>query len=464
MNISQKKCLNIRIMARQEFATKVGVVAATVGSAVGLGNIWRFPFEAGMNGGFAFIMVYLICVFAVGVPIMIAEFIIGRSSHTNAHLAIKNLLPNSVLRFFPFLGMLASVLILSFYSVIAGWIMEYLYQSLWGVFLGKTSEEISAFFVNFSSDTERPVIWSVLFLIINYVILCRGVQKGIERISNILMPCLFIMLVAFCVNSLMMPGAKDALNFLFYPNFTKLTPTVVLSAIGQAFFSLSLGLTCLMTYASYFPDKTKLVKSAGIIASLDSLVAILAGIMIFPAVFSFGFQPEAGPKLVFEVLPNIFGQMPGGYIWSIMFFTLLFFASITSTISMSEISISYFVEEHKMNRNKAVRLNTIICMFLGFFCVLSFGVLSDFKIFGKTVFELFDFLSSNVILPLGGIIIAIIVGWLMDKKIVKNQLTNNGTYNNFFEKPVIFCLRYVSPVIVAIIFLYVLGVFDKIIL
>jgi NSS family neurotransmitter:Na+ symporter len=444
---------------RAQFATKLGVIAASVGSAVGLGNIWRFPYEAGMHGGGAFIFIYILCVLLLGIPVIIAEFVIGRSTHKNANSAIKQLAPGSKFRFVSYIGILASVMILSFYSVVAGWILEYLFQSIMGNLSGHTQQEYSEIFNSLASSPWRCTLWTALFLGTNFLILRKGIQKGIERISNFMMPILFLLLLIFCINSLLMPEAKKGLEFMFTPDFTQVSPSIIIGAMGQAFFSLSLGLTCLLTYASYFNNKTPLVKSATIIAILDTCVAILAGVIIFPAVFSFGAEPTAGPKLVFEVLPNIFQQMPGGYLWSVAFFVLLFFASITSTISMSEIFITFCTEEHKMSRKKATTLNTAIALTLGTLCALSFNVLSDITLFGKSIFDLFDYVSSNILLPAGGFILAVFVGWVMDKKIVKEQLTNDGTIKVPLMKPILFCIRYFAPIAIVLIFLYVIGVF-----
>lgn len=445
---------------RAQFATKMGVIATSVGSAVGLGNIWRFPYEAGVHGGGAFILIYILCVLLLGIPVIIAEFVIGRSTHKNANSAIKLLAPGSKFRYVSYIGIIASVMILSFYSVVAGWILEYLFQSIIGNLNGHTPQEYSDMFNSLAGSPWRSVLWTTLFLGANFLILRKGIQKGIERISNLLMPILFLLLLLFCVNSLLLPNAQKGIEFMFRPDFTQISPSMIVGAMGQAFFSLSLGLTCLLTYASYFNDKTPLVKSATIIAILDTFVAILAGIIIFPAVFSFGAEPTAGPKLVFEILPNIFQQMPGGYLWSIAFFILLFFASITSTISMSEIFITFCTEEYRMSRKKATRINIAIALVLGTLCALSFNSLSHITLFDKTVFDLFDYISSNIMLPAGGFILAVFVGWVMNKNIVKKQLTNNGELNVRTMRPILFCIKYVAPIAIVLIFLYVIGFFD----
>ncbi len=445
---------------RGQFTTRLGAIAATVGSAVGLGNIWRFPYEAGQHGGAAFIALYLLCVIIMGVPVIVAEFVVGRKTHKNVCGALRDLKPGGRYHWFSALCIIASLLIISFYSVVCGWIVEYLIKSLSGGLQAGSPEEFNAMFGEFVSNPYRGVLWTVLFLLANFLVLRRGLKKGIERLANVMMPLLFVLLLVFCINSLMQPGAMQGLKFLFSPDFSAITPRVAIGAMGQAFFSLSLGLSCLLTYASYFKDDYSLVKNAGTVAVLDTLVAVLAGVMIFPAVFSYGMTPEAGPKLIFEVLPAIFQQMPGGSVLAVLFFFLLFMASITSTISMSEISISYFSEELDMSRNSASLLNTCIAIVLGSLCALSFGVLGDFKIFDMTLFDLFDYVSSNVLLPLGGIFFSVFVGWVLDRSIVVDELSNHGKLKVRVVTPLIFALRYVAPVAIVIVFLYGLGAFD----
>lgn len=440
-------------MRRSQFATRTGVIAATVGSAVGLGNIWRFPYETGMHGGGAFIIIYIACVLLVGIPVIVSEFAIGRGTHKNAKGAFASLAPDSPLRFVPYMGIFASMLILSFYSVVAGWILEYLYQSVACIFDSASSQAYADRFTGFITDSYRPAIWAVIFLSINFLVLRRGIEKGIERISNILMPLLFVILIVLCINSLTLPGAKQGLSFLFKPDFSAVSPSMVIGAMGQAFFSLSLGLTCLLTYASYFSDSTRLVRSASITAALDTLVALMAGVLIFPAVFTYGMEPQAGPTLVFVTLPEIFAQMPGGHIWSVLFFILLFFASITSTISMSEISISFFIEEHKMSRNRATGLNTLICMVFSIVCALSFGSLGNFTVCGLTIFNLFNYLSSNILLPLGGMAIAIFAGWVVNRRFLNSQILLPGESPTVASRCLIFCIRFVAPVAIAVIFI-----------
>ena len=369
----------------------MGAIAATVGSAVGLGNIWRFPYEAGVHGGGAFLLVYVACVLLMGIPVIVAEFVIGRSTHKNVRGALRELAPRHKLHWFSYVCILASLMIISFYSVVCGWIVEYLQLSVRGLLHGHTPAEYEQMFADFVQNPWRCVLWTLLFLALNYVVLRRGLKRGIERVSNVLMPLLAVLLVVFCVNGLTLPGAERGVRFLFTPDFSQITPRVAIGAMGQAFFSLSLGLSCLLTYASYFKDSDSLVRNATIVGVLDTVVAILAGLMIFPAVFSYGMRPE-----------------------------VLFVASITSTISMSEISIAFFSEEWGMSRNRASILNTGIAMVLGTLCALSFGVLSEATVFGMTLFELFGLLRKRwkfiILLPLiAGIVTAIGAHFLPDE-------------------------------------------------
>lgn len=440
---------------RAQFATRLGVIATTVGSAVGLGNIWRFPFETGVHGGGAFLLIDLFFIFIIGVPVVCAEFIIGRHTGLNIRGAFRKLAPGKPWGIVGYLGLLASMLILSFYSVVAGWTLEYIIQSMSG-FGGITSVAgLHGQFDSFAKSDIRPVIWTLAFLTINYFILARGVQKGIEKMSNIMMPMLFVILIVFCINSLRMDAATEGLSFLFKPDFSQVTPSVMLGAMGQAFFSLSLGLGCLITYSSYFKKETLLLRTARIMASLDTLVAILAGIIIFPAVFSFGLEPAAGPKLVFEILPSIFMQMPGAVLWSALFFILLFLASLSSTISMSEITIAYMTDEFGFSRRKATAINIVIAMLFGTLCALSFGSLSEWTICGMTIFNLFDYVSSNILLPVGGMIISIFVGWVLDRSVVCEELiTPDSSVRPWMVTAVITCLRYIAPLCIGLVFIY----------
>lgn len=438
---------------RASFATRVGAIAATVGSAVGLGNIWRFPYQAGENGGGAFLLVYVACVLLLGIPIMLAEFVIGRSTHKNMRGALRQLSPGSKVYRFSYVCIISATLVLSYYSVVCGWVIEYLYQAVAGHLNGHSPVQYSLIFQQFVDNPWRCVLWTLLFLAINFTVMLGGIRKGVERTSAIMMPLLFVILLVFCVNSLLLPNSGKGIEFLFRPDFSRLTWRGVVDAFGQAFMSLTLGISGLVTYSSYFSDRSPLVKDAATTAALDTLVAVLAGVVIFPAVFSYGMEPAAGPKLIFEILPAVFQQMPGGYVWAILFFVLIFFASLTSTISLSEIPITFMQEELHMGRGRAVAALAGITMLLSVLCALSFSTLSGFTIGGKILFDVFDFLSSNVLMLLGGLFTAIYVGWFLNRHVITDQLTNHGSLRTHAQGYVVFCLRWVAPVAVLMIFL-----------
>ena len=443
---------------RVGFATRMGAIAAAVGSAVGLGNIWRFPYEAGVNGGGAFILVYIICILVMGIPVILSEFIIGRSTHSNMKAALRQLSPGKKYYLFTYICILGSFIVIGFYSVVCGWVIVYLYQAALGNLGGHTPQEYSDMFTALVASPWRCVGWTVLFLVFNFLVMSRGIEKGIERVASIMMPLLFLILIIFCINSLLLPGATKGLEFLFSPDFSKLTMHGVLSAFGQAFLSLSIGISCLVTSSSYFKDDTSLVKDATTVAVLDTLVAILSGVMIFPAVFSFGVEPTAGPRLIFEVLPGIFQQMPGGYVWALLFFLLVFFASLTSTISLSEIPITFMIEEHKRSRPRAIIWTALFTFALAVVAALSFNVLDDIKLWGRNIFDMMDYAASNIFMLMGGLFTAVYVGWILDRKVIRAQLTNDGRLKGTMEPYLIFCLRYIAPVSLIFIFLYLTGI------
>jgi len=432
---------------------------ATVGSAVGLGNIWRFPYMTGENGGAAFIFIYIICILLLGLPVMITEFFIGRHTHRNAAGAFKILSPGSKWSFIGYNGVLAAFLILGYYCVVAGWTFEYIAQAVMGNLSGKSAAEFEADFQAFSSNIWRPILWTVAFVVTTHIIIVSGVKKGIERSSKFMMPLLFLILVILCIRSVTLPGAMDGLTFLFKPDFSKINSSVVLSAMGQAFFSLSIGMGCLITYSSYFSKKTNLQRTAVEVTILDSLVAILAGIMIFPAAFSFGIQPTAGPELVFITLPNVFGKMALGGIWSFIFFVLLAVAALTSTISLHEVATSYMLEEHKMSRKKAALLVSCGILILGVISSLSVGIWKGYTLFGLNFFNLLDYVTAKIMLPFGGMLICIFVGRRIDRKILKSELTNNDTITFHFFNTYAFFMKYIAPVAIGLIFLNETGLF-----
>lgn len=447
---------------RGNFGSKLGVILASAGSAVGLGNIWRFPYETGNHGGTAFILIYLGCILLLGLPIMIAEFLIGRHSQANTARAYQILAPGTQWRWVGRMGVLAGFLILGYYSVVAGWTLEYIFEAVSNSFAGKTPAEFISSFQSFSSNPWRPALWLTLFLLATHFIIVKGVEKGIEKSSKIMMPTLFIIILILVGCSVTLPGAGKGIEFLLKPDFSKVDGNVFLGAIGQAFFSLSLGMGCLCTYASYFSKNTNLTRTAFSVGIIDTFVAVLAGFIIFPAAFSVGIQPDAGPSLIFITLPNVFQQAFSGipilaYIFSVMFYVLLALAALTSTISLHEVVTAYLHEEFNFTRGKAARLVTTGCILLGILCSLSLGVTKEFTIFGLGMFDLFDFVTAKLMLPLGGLLISIFTGWYLDKKLVWSEITNNGTLKVPTYKLIIFILKYVAPIAISVIFINELG-------
>lgn len=443
---------------RANFGSKLGVILASAGSAVGLGNIWRFPFETGNHGGAAFIFLYLICVLILGIPIMMSEFLIGRRSRANTAGAYQKLAPGTPWRWVGRMGVLTGFLILSYYSVVAGWTLEFIGEAATNSFAGKSASEFISSFNSFVSNPWRPIVWLVLFLLATHFIIVKGVEKGIEKSAKIMMPILFLLLIVLAVCSISLPGANAGVEFLLKPDFSKVDSTVLLGAMGQAFFSLSLGMGCLCTYASYFRNDTNLPKTAFNVAGIDTIVAILAGFIIFPAAFSVGIKPDAGPSLLFITLPNVFQQAFGSIPWlvvilSLMFYILLAVAALTSTISLHEVVTAYLHEEFNFTRGKAARLVTAGCIFLGIFSSLSLGVGKDITIFGLNLFDTFDFVTAKIMLPLGGFFIAIFTGWYLDKKIVWEEISNQNRLKVPVYKLLLFILKYLAPVGIAIIFI-----------
>lgn len=447
---------------RVTFGSKIGVILATVGCAVGLGSIWRFPYMVGANGGAAFLLVFMICTVLLGLPIMITEFFIGRHSRSNAAGAFKKLAPDTLWPLIGYNGVLAAFLILGFYSVVSGWTLEYIWQAMTGSLAGKTTAEFTTDFETFSSSTLRPIGWAIAFIALTHIVIVSGVEKGIERASKIMMPALFIILLVLCIRSVTLPGVQEGLSFLFKPDFDKITSSVILSAMGQTFFSLSIGMGCLITYSSYFGKETNLQLTAIQVTVLNTLVALLAGIMVFPAVFSFGIEPTAGPELVFITLPNIFEQLPFGNIWSFIFFILLALAALTSTISLHEVATAYVHEEYHMTRKKAAWFVSVGVAVIGTLCSLSFGLLKEYTIGGLIIFDALDYLTAKIMMPLGGMMICIFVGLRIEKKVLKAELTNKGTITFYFFNAYAFFIKYIAPAAIGLIFLNELGLIQKI--
>ncbi|MDB4584654.1 sodium-dependent transporter, partial [Draconibacterium sp.] len=388
---------------RDSFSSKFGVIAAAAGSAVGLGNIWKFPYIAGVYGGAAFLFVYLGFILAIGLPVMLSELIIGRKSQRNAFGAFKVLAPGTPWRYVGILGVSAAFLILSFYGVVAGWSVQYIVISVQDGFSNKSPEEINSLFSTLIESPVKPVILQLFFMVLTAAIVIVGIKKGIEKYTKILMPVLVVILIILCIKSVSLEGAKAGLEFLFKPDFSKLTGDGILSALGHAFFTLSLGMGTLITYGSYINKQNNLVQTVINVTVADTVIAILAGIAIFPAVFAFGIEPTEGPGLIFVTLPNVFHQMPGGFYFSLLFFILLTVAALTSSISILEVVVAYFKEEFKMGRKASTILATVLISMLGILCSLSMGILSSYTIFGLNFFDLMDWISANLLLPIGGL-------------------------------------------------------------
>ena len=441
----------------------MGAIFAAAGSAVGLGNIWRFPMLVGDNGGAAFILIYIICILCVGIPIMVGEFVIGRHTQSNMIEAFRQLAPGKWWRIIGVMGIGVAFIILSYYIVVSGWTLYYAYSSFTGA-LADPDCNYGAFFGDFVANPWLSLLAAVVFMLLTHLIIIRGVQNGIEKCSKVLMPMLLLIIGILVVCTFSMPGINEGLTFLLKPDFSKLTISVVLAAMGQAFYSLSVAMGCLCTYASYFGRNTRLVSSALSVSSIDTFVAVLSGFIIFPAVFSVpGVEVNAGPGLVFQTLPYVFNMAFGNvpflaYIFSGLFYILLFLAALTSAISLHEAVTAYVHENWHITRKKASTIVSASAMFMGVFCCLSFGVLSHWTIFGLTIFDLFDVVSSTIILPLGGVLLALFVGWYLNRELVRKEITNDGQVSQRIFPILMFLLRWVAPI--AILTMFVKGLIE----
>ncbi len=431
---------------RDGFSGRFGIVAAAAGSAVGLGNIWRFPYVTGENGGGAFLLLYLIFILAIGIPVMLSEFVIGRRAESNALGSFRKLSPGSPWWFIGLMGIIAAFVILSFYSTVAGWTLEYIVQAFAGSFKGKSIEELNMDFAAFTSDSWMPLVWQLVFMALTAGVVLAGVQKGIEKYTKILMPLLFILIIAVCIRSVTLPGAGAGLRFLFEPHFEKLTLQSVLMALGQAAFSLSIGMGALITYGSYIRKDTPLLGTTIQVASADTIIAVLSGVMVFPALFALGESPVGGPGLVFVTLPKVFQSMPGGYVFGIVFFVLIAVAALTSTISVLEVVVAYLKEEKKMSRRKATFIGATSISVIGVFCTLSFGPLKHVQLFGKTFFDLMNYISANIFLTFGALFIVIYTGWKLGKANFINEINKGGKVHPVLAKIIVFAVRFVAPI------------------
>ena len=443
-------------MSRDSFGSRFGALLAMAGSAVGLGNLWRFPYLVGENGGAAFIIIYVILSFVICLPIFISEFVIGRRSQENAYSAFRDLSGGSAWRWVGLFTIFVPMVVLSYYSVIGGWSIEYLLKSCTFSFTGGASQaSINTFFTNFVTSTWGPLAVHTAFLFLTMLIVVVGIKDGIERFSKVMMPLLFLMVLSIAIYSLTLPGAMAGVDYLFNPDFSKITGKACAAALGQAFFSLSLGFGTILTYASYVDKKEDILFHSTATAASDLMFALVAGLAIMPAVFAFGISPQAGPGLVFETLPYVFGQMPAGGLVAILFFLALLVAALTSSISMLEVAVAYLVEEKKIPRIWACVILFVICWVVGGLCSLSFGPLSHIKIDGGNLFDFFDNLSSNILMTLGSLLTVLFVGWRLKKTDVYDEFTNGGTLSRSARifGVLWFLIRYICPLAIAIIFL-----------
>ena len=433
---------------REHWGSRIGFLMAAAGSAVGLGNIWRFPYLAGENGGSAFIIIYLIFALVIGISIMIAEFAVGRRTQLAAVGAYKSI--NTRWTFAGVLGVISAFFIMGFYPVVGGWSTAYIIKSFTGLLSNSTGIEDA--FVGFISNPIQPVAWMIFFLFLNILIVAKGIASGIEKAGKILMPTLFTLLILIAIRSITLPGASAGLSFLFKPDFSKVNGETFLAALGQAFFSLSLGMGCMMTYGSYLNRDEKLPNNALIVTLMDTGIAILAGIAIFPALFAFGLEPDSGPGLVFVVVPQIFAAMGGiGSLFSAIFFVALTVAALTSSVSLLEVVVAFLMDQRGWTRKKSVYVSGGIMVFTGILSSLSMGLMSGFTIFGAGVFDFFDILTDKIFLAIGGMLLAIFVGWFMKKEDLQDELTNSGTvefglFNVWYN-----LVKYVIPLAIAIV-------------
>ena len=446
-------------MSRDNFGSRFGALVAMAGSAVGLGNLWRFPYLVGENGGAAFIIIYIALSFLICLPIFVSEFVIGRRSQKNAFAAFRDLSGGSNWKWIGLFTIIVPLIVLSYYSVIGGWSIEYLLKSVTFSFTSATSQTaMSSMFGDFVSNPWMPLAAHTAFLLITALIVVVGIKDGIEKFSKVMMPLLFFIVLAIAIYALTLPGAGKGVEYLFKPDFSKIDAEACAAALGQAFFSLSLGFGTILTYASYVSKNENIMFQSTATAVSDLMFALIAGLAIMPAVFAFGIDPQSGPGLVFETLPFVFSMMPAGGFIAILFFLALLVAALTSSISMLEVGVAYLVEEKKFSRPAACALLFGICWMVGALCSLSFGPLSDVHIFGDTIFDFFDNLSSNILMTLGSLFTVLFVGWCLKKTDIYDEFTNGGSLRTNVKVFGIlwFLIRYICPV--AIITIFLLGI------
>jgi len=443
--------------SRGTWTTRIGFIFAAAGSAVGLGNMWKFPYVTGIYGGGAFVLIYLLSVIMIGFPIMVAEFMIGRNTQLSPVGAFTKLGKNRLWKFAGWLGVLSGFIILSYYSVVGGWILDYVIRSVFNQFQNCSVRQIEKMFEVLLESPLRQVGCHAFFIFFVVYVVSGGIARGIERWNKILMPTLFGILLLLLINSLLSPGAREGIKFLFNPDFSKITPSAILVAMGQAFFSLSLGMGAMITYGSYINQDTNIVNSAAEVCFLDTLVALVGGLVIFPIVFSCGLPPSAGPGLFFKTLPVVFSRLPWGSLIAFFFFILVTFAALTSAISLFEVVVSYVIDEKGWNRKKSSYFMGIIIFLVGVPSALSFNLIKNIEIIGKrNVFDSLDFIATNYFLPIGGLLIALFCGWSLSEKVSKDEIRKGGN-NLFFYYLWRYIVRYIAPVAVTLVFIQKTG-------
>lgn len=437
---------------RDQWGSKVGFILAAAGSAVGLGNLWKFPYTAGQNGGGAFVLVYFSILVLVGFTLMLAELLIGRHTQLNAVGAYRKIRKNWA--WVGGIGVLASYLILSFYAVIGGWVINYIVKSFTGAFTVSDVDALTNTFVNFITNPVQPIIYQAIFVILTMGIVIGGISGGIEKYSKILMPGLFIMMFLIMVRSVTLPGAMEGIKYLLVPDFSKINGSVMMAALGQVFFSLSLGMGVIITYGSYLSKDENLPQSSFTIPLIDTAIALMAGLTILPAVFAFGFDPAQGPGLIFITLPAVFSQMPLGGFFAVLFFLLVLFAALTSSISLLEAAVSYVVDNWNWSRKKSTLILSLVVFLIGVPSSLAQGPWSHIKLFrGKDIFDTVDFFASNILLPLGGLFLCIFIGWIWGIDNALKEATNNGKISFKLAAFWSFLIKYVAPVAILIVFI-----------
>ena len=442
---------------REQWSSKFGFIMASAGAAIGLGAIWKLPYVTGMSGGGAFFLIFVAFTILIGLPMLITEFIIGRGAQKEAVTAYKKLAPNSFWAITGHLGVIGCFLLLSFYAVVGGWVLIYSLMAIGG----RVIQSDASYPDLFGSITATPYVTLLglaVFLLINIIVISVGIKNGIEKASKYMMPLLFVFFIILVIRSLTLDGAMEGIKFFLYPDFSKVTGESVLYALGQSFFALAVGFSCMVTYSSYLSKKESIPSAAGSIVLMNIFVSLLAGLAIFPVVFAFGFEPAEGPGLLFMVLPAVFSQIPLGEFFLAVFLLLFLFATLTSSFSLLEIIVSAFTESGKRSRKKVAWISGIVVFFAGIPAALSFSLLQDFQIFGKTVFDTTDFLVSNILLPLGCLLIALFITIKMNKQLVKEEFTLSNTLSPFMFTTWSVLMKWVVPVTIILVFLGTLGI------